>query len=143
MSKRYRRKSIKIPKKILLLFFAILIAILAVILTRTQNSSSAQVAQQRKGLTEEQIEELKDSIMVEEVNIIGRATGTEPFTQVAEGEGIPDVPGAGEDYSDSDNYVRTGDIVSYSINVTTGPNINKEGIDETTILYGKCRSRGI
>ena len=136
MSKRYRRKSIKIPKKILLLFFAILIAILAVILTRTQNSSSAQVAQQRKGLTEEQIEELKDSIMVEEVNIIGRATGTEPFTQVAEGEEIPDVPGAGEDYSDSDDYVRTGDIVSYSINVTTGPNINKEGIDETTILYG-------
>ena len=68
MSKRYRRKSIKISKKILLLFFAILIAILAVILTRTQNSSSAQVAQQRKGLTEEQIEELKDSIMVEEVN---------------------------------------------------------------------------
>ena len=70
MSKRYRRKSIKIPKKILLLFFAILIAILAVILTKTQNSSAAQVAQQRTGLTEEQIEELKDSIMVEEVKMI-------------------------------------------------------------------------
>lgn len=80
--------------------------------------------------------DLKDAMKINQITIVGRATGTGPFTQVEEGEEIPSVPAPGEDYSDTDNYVRTFDIVQYNLNVQIVPNTDKDGVTDASTFKG-------
>ena len=137
MEKKHQEKNKKI-NKILCLIFVIAIIIALILVIRNANIEKLNKLDnlEQLALTEEQIKELKDSIKVNEVSIIGRATGTEPFSEIKEGEVIPEIPEPGEDYSASDNYVRILDVVSYQMNVTTSPNTLKEGITDSSIIYG-------
>lgn len=135
-SKHCKKKNKVFGVSAILLIILVAFFIVFFIKNNSQLQLNEQVVEQAKTLTEDQILELKDSIKINNVTIVGRTTGTEPFTQVEEGEEIPEVPGPGEDYSPTDNYVRALDIVTYSLNVTTAPNAFKEGITDSTILYG-------
>ena len=135
MSKSNKRNRINRKTFAIMFIVTILVILLAVLGIRQGLNKQNPIEANPRGLTEEEIEERKDSILVDAVQIAGRATGTEPFTE-SEDDNIPEVPGPGEDYTDEDSYVRTLDNVTYSLNVSTAPNTNKEDIDESTIIYG-------
>ncbi|MDO4283647.1 MAG: SdrD B-like domain-containing protein, partial [Clostridia bacterium] len=74
--------------------------------------------------------ELYDKMYIESAKLESRKTGTGPFN---EGSGIPN---PGEDYSEDDNYVRTFDVVKYTLSAVIQPNIEAEGVDETSAFNG-------
>ncbi|MDO4283688.1 MAG: hypothetical protein Q4D02_08650, partial [Clostridia bacterium] len=82
--------------------------------------------------------ELYDKMYIESAKIESRKTGTGPFN---EGSGIPN---PGEDYSEDDHYVRTFDVVKYTLSAVIQPNTEANGVDETSTFNGgvvKLRGR--
>lgn len=134
MNKRKRRQ---LNKKIIMTVFIIIAicSICAIFSYKKNIQKPSTISQNAKGLTEEQIENLKDSIKIDSVNISNRITGTEPFDKTEDGN-IPINPEPGNDYSSIDEFVRTLDTVTYDLNIMTVPNSDKDGITASTIQYG-------
>ena len=135
MNKKHKRIK-KMQRNILILISIIAVLLLALFfsgsITETIEKNKIQQANAEE---EAQIEDLKDCMKIESISIVGRATGTGPFTEAEDGN-IPEVPAPGEDYTDSDSYVRTFDVVKYNLNVSVIPNTDKEGVTDSSTFYG-------
>ena len=131
-----RKRKIRNKKLIIIVFIIIAICLISAIFNYRNNLiKTNDLTESSRGLTEEQIENLKDSIKIDSVAISSRITGTAPFDESEDGK-IPITPEDGKDYSDIDEYVRTLDTVTYDLNVITVPNSDKEGITGSSIQYG-------
>ena len=135
MRRRYkRRKKMKLNMAILAIFVALIL--ISVLFSGEIRKNVEQGENVPETMIEEMsIEELKDSMKIDQINIIGRATGTGPFTESEDGV-IPSIPDPGDDYTDLDNYVRTFDVVKYNLNVSVVPNTDKEGVTDSSTFYG-------
>ncbi len=71
-----------------------------------------------------------DKMKIEYINIKSRITGTAPFSEgdVSNTDGI--------DVSDSDNYVRTFDIMKYTVELGIAPNTTIDGITDSSTFEG-------
>ena len=136
-----RKRKIRNKKLIIIVFIIIAICLISAIFNYRNNLiKTNDLTESSRGLTEEQIENLKDSIKIDSVAISSRITGTAPFDESEDGK-IPITPEDGKDYSDIDEYVRTLDTVTYDLNVITVPNSDKEGITGSSIQYGGIITR--
>ena len=105
-----------------ILIFLIAVLFVSTIVTVTKgikNKSNAYVAN-----------ELSDKMYISEVRLSKRITGTGPFDN---GTGVP---GAGQDFSAEDDYVRTNDIVTYTLEAIIDPNLNAPEVDNTSTFNG-------
>ena len=135
MSKKHKR--IGKMKRNLFILVSIIAVVLLVIFFSKSVSETIQKNRIQQANAEEaaQIEDLKDSMKIESISIVGRATGTGPFTETEDGT-IPETPELGEDYTDTDEYVRTFDVVKYNLNVSIVPNTDKDGVTDSSTFYG-------
>ena len=126
MNKKHKRIK-QMQRNVLILVSVIAVILVALffsgIIPETIEKSKLQQANAEEVA---KIEELKDCMKIESISIVGRATGTGPFTEVEDGN-IPEVPAPVDDYTASDSYVRTFDVVKYNLNVSVIPNTDKEG----------------
>ncbi len=127
----------KMKTNLLIIFLiVVIVAVLSLIFSdKVSETIEKNKMQQVNAEEEANIEDLKDSMKIESISIVGRATGTGPFTETEDGT-IPEVPGPGEDYTDSDEYVRTFDVVKYNLNVSIVPNTAKDGVTDSSTFNG-------
>ena len=78
----------------------------------------------------EERQEVYDKMKIEYMNIKSRITGTAPFNSGDESNSL------GVDVSASDDYVRTFDLMKYTVEVGISPNIDHDGVDSTSIFQG-------
>lgn len=71
-----------------------------------------------------------DKMKIEYLNIKSRVTGTAPFNV---GDGSNSL---GVDVSDSDDYVRTFDLMKYTVEVGISANTAHDGVDGTSVFEG-------
>lgn len=71
-----------------------------------------------------------DKMKIEYLNIKSRVTGTAPFNSGDESNTD------GVDVSDSDDYVRTFDVMKYTIEVGIGPNTSHDGVTTASVYEG-------
>jgi len=118
-----KKKRVKPKSKItFILIFLIAVLFVSTVVTVTRgikDKSNAYVAN-----------ELSDKMYISEVRLSKKITGTGPFDS---GSGVP---GAGQDYSAEDDYVRTNDVVTYTLESVIDPNLNAPGVDDTTTFTG-------
>ena len=71
-----------------------------------------------------------DKMKIDYVNIKNRVTGTAPWNSgdVSDADGI--------DVSDTDDYVRTFDVMKYTIELGISPNTNLEGVTDASTFTG-------
>ena len=71
-----------------------------------------------------------DKMRIEYVNIKNRVTGTEPFNDgdTSNSEGV--------DVSETDDYIRTFDIMKYTVEIGIEPNTDHEGVTSTSTFEG-------
>ncbi len=118
-NKKRRKPKSKITF-ILIFLIAVLFVSTVVTVTRgIKDKSNAYVAN-----------ELSDKMYISEVRLSKRITGTGPFDN---GTGVP---GAGQDYSAEDDYVRTNDVVTYTLEAVINPNLNAPGVSNTSSFNG-------
>lgn len=75
-------------------------------------------------------QEAYDKMKIEYINIKSRITGTAPFDSGEESNTN------GIDVSDSDEYIRTFDVMKYTIEVGIGPNLSHEGVTNESVYEG-------
>ncbi|MGN1370773.1 MAG: MucBP domain-containing protein [Candidatus Coprovivens sp.] len=75
-------------------------------------------------------QELYNKMMISEIKIVQRETGTVPFNE------SPASDTNGNDISASDDYVRTSDKVKYKLEVAISPNNTDNKVEETNGLTG-------
>ncbi len=123
----------KTNKKILLAFVAVFaIAMLGgagiglwrsvFAMTADQQASYDKLSNERK--------DLFDKLRVDFVNVKSRVTGTEPFNEgsVSNDKGV--------DVSASDDYVRTFDVMKYTVELGISPNTAIEGVSDASTFTG-------
>lgn len=71
-----------------------------------------------------------DKMKVDYVNVKNRITGTAPFN---DGDTSND---KGVDVSENDDYVRTFDVIKYTIELGISPNTNVDGVTDSSIFHG-------
>lgn len=121
-----KRRNIRILVLIIVIFLA-----LFVIPIRNNKSLVSNLISYIKyeGLSAER-QELYDKMKIEYVNIKKRITGTEPFN-VGESSN-PD----GIDISPDDNYIRTFDVMKYTVELGIAPNVEHAGVTNSSTFQG-------
>lgn len=85
---------------------------------------------QYKNALSEDRQAVYDKMMIEYVNIKNRITGTAPFN---EGTTSND---KGIDVSDTDEYIRTFDVIKYTVELGVSPNTNLDGVTNASTFKG-------
>ena len=124
------KKKRKLNKRVL--FVAILIVLTIFVIPVKNNKSifySLITNNKFEGLSEDR-QALYDKMKIEYINIKNRITGTEPFNEgdISNTDGI--------DVTDSDNYVRTFDVMKYTVELGIEPNTDHEGVTSTSTFEG-------
>lgn len=120
-----------ITKKTLPLTIAIVVVLLSVlsITFGSQIVENLSIYQKKATLTEER-QAVYDKMKVDYVNIKSRVTGTEPWNPgtTSNADGV--------DVSENDDYVRTFDVMKYTIELGVSPNTSIDGVTEASIFKG-------
>ena len=126
------RKTIKNKKRIIPIFIIILILLIVFVIPIRNNKSIFNSLISNKNFNELTAErqELYDKMKIEYINIKNRATGTEPFNdgETSDSNGV--------DVTANDNYVRTFDVMKYTVEVGIEPNTDHEGVTSSSVFEG-------
>ena len=126
------RKIIKNKKKIIPILIIILILLIVFVIPIRNNKSIFNSLISNKNFNELTAErqELYDKMKIEYINIKNRVTGTEPFNdgETSDSNGV--------DVTANDNYVRTFDVMKYTVEVGIEPNTDHEGVTSSSVFEG-------
>ena len=124
----------KIGKKRIIVIISIIILLIGVFFIpvnkgKTIFSSIIKKQNLYDSLSQER-QELYDKMKIEYVNIKNRVTGTEPFNEgsTSNSEGV--------DVSPSDDYVRTLDVMKYTLELGIIPNTSVDGVTASSSFIG-------
>ena len=112
-----------------IIILLILVAFLAPIYRGVNLLSIVSQKRDYYALSEER-QELFDKMKIEYVNIKSRITGTAPFNVGEESNEN------GVDVSDKDDYVRTFDVMKYTVELGVGPNTSHSGVTNSSVFDG-------
>ena len=122
---------VKLNKKIIPIII-ISIVLLTIFIIPFKNNKSiflTLINNKYEGLSAER-QALYDKMRIEYVNIKSRITGTAPFNEgeISNSDGI--------DVSENDDYIRTFDVMKYTVEVGIEPNIDHEGVTSSSTFEG-------
>ena len=124
----------KKKKKLFFVFVLIILGLLFIpifhhqnLFTKVKNSISSKIYYDHLS---ELRQEAYDKMKIEYVNVKNRVTGTAPFNSgsVSNANGM--------DVSDSDDYIRTFDVMKYTVEVGISPNKAAEGVTDESVYEG-------
>ena len=126
------KASFHLNKKMFFLYFTILFILVVFLAPIYRGVNLLSIVSQKKdfyALSEER-QELFDKMKIEYVNIKSRITGTAPFNVGAESNEN------GVDVTDKDDYVRTFDVMKYTLELGIGPNTSHSGVTDSSVYEG-------
>ena len=126
------KASFHLNKKMLFLCFTIILILVAFLAPIYRGVNLLSMVSQKRdyyALSEER-QELFDKMKIEYVNIKNRITGTAPFNVGEESNEN------GVDVSDKDDYVRTFDVMKYTVELGVGPNTSHSGVTNSSVFDG-------
>ena len=126
------KASFHLNKKMLFLCFTIIFILVVFLAPIYRGVNLLSIVSQKKdfyALSEER-QELFDKMKIEYVNIKSRITGTAPFNVGEESNEN------GVDVSDKDDYVRTFDVMKYTVELGVGPNTSHSGVTDSAVYEG-------
>ena len=126
------KASFHLNKKMFFLYFTIIFILVVFLAPIYRGVNLLSIVSQKKdfyALSEER-QELFDKMKIEYVNIKSRITGTAPFNVGAESNEN------GVDVTDKDDYVRTFDVMKYTLELGIGPNTSHSGVTDSSVYEG-------
>ena len=116
-------------KKILMVIAVLILAVFVIPIKNNKSIFYNLINNKFDGLSAERLE-LYDKMRIDYINIKNRVTGTEPFNDGEESNTL------GIDVSATDNYIRTFDVMKYTVEVGIEPNIDHEGVTSSSTFEG-------
>ena len=117
-------------KKILIIAFILITSILFIPFFKGHNLVTIAKDKIEYFALPEDRQAVYDKMKIEYLNIKSRKTGTAPFNDGTISNEF------GVDVSDSDNYVRTFDLMKYTIEVGIAPNTDHSGVTNSSVFQG-------
>ena len=126
------KASFHLNKKMLFLCFTIIFILVVFLAPIYRGVNLLSIVSQKRDYyaLSEGRQELFDTMKIEYVNIKNRVTGTAPFNEgtSSNADGI--------DVTDNDDYVRTLDVMKYTVELGISPNTDHPGVTSSSVYEG-------